>query len=486
MLKLIKERFRWILLMVISIVGFFLIFLVKQNNILMEDYSNKDFGIRQTQRVANQIRAQLYRAAFFCHLAQQETDATKKEELKDQCLGALEGGFGQLNTQNPFEKAKNVSEELDKFYHFAESDQPITTEMTQKLFEVLGAEESYQWQLSTANYQFLKDNFSNTNFLLKLAAIFILFISGLLAVLIFKKEKTDQALITAHEEIESQRSQLVQSGKMSALGEMASGIAHEINNPMAVIEGKSANIIKLLEKPEIDKPKIIQNAEKIISMSDRITKIVKGLRSFSRDGSKDPFQSSNVFNLIDETFELCQAKLKNRNVRLENKFTNKALKLNCRNVELSQVLLNLIHNATDAISNDNSKTEKWITVNVIESENWIEFQVTDSGKGIPLNIQQKLFQPFFTTKELGKGTGLGLSISRGIILSHKGEMGIDNECPNTRFYFKIPKDLPDYTNNAEATSNVTSAIIKDSDKDLEAHLTDKDKATTTNNKKSVA
>ena len=110
--------------------------------------------------------------------------------------------------------------------------------------------------------------------------------------------------------------------------------------------------------------------------------------------------------------------------------------LAARSVHIAQVLLNLLHNASDAVS---GTPDPWIWLEVIERNESVELRITDSGKGIPLLIQEKIFQPFFTTKDVGTGTGLGLSISMGIIRDHGGQLEIDNNCPNTCFVIRLPK-----------------------------------------------
>ena len=112
---------------------------------------------------------------------------------------------------------------------------------------------------------------------------------------------------------------------------------------------------------------------------------------------------------------------------------------------MSQVILNLLNNAFDAIEN---KDEKWVEVQTLQNKNWVEIRVSDCGHGIPKEIQDKILQPFFTTKEVGKGTGLGLSISKGIIESHGGDLTIDNEAKNTTFVARIPLEEASVLNAA--------------------------------------
>lgn len=245
--------------------------------------------------------------------------------------------------------------------------------------------------------------------------------------LFMERKKSDQLAITGN--------------KMAALGEMASGVAHEINSPLMVILNRAEQISKLVDKELLDKDKIKSSAEKITDMTTKIAKIIKGLRSFSRDGSRDPFLKTAVIDILNDTLELCKEKFSYESIKLDidNKIGD--FEVDCRQSQISQVLLNLISNAYDAIVPSPDK-DKWVRIELLDfSNDLVEISVTDSGKGIPAEIQDKLMQPFFTTKEIGKGTGLGLSICRGIVLSHGGEIFIDNTSPNTKFVVRLKKRL---------------------------------------------
>lgn len=231
--------------------------------------------------------------------------------------------------------------------------------------------------------------------------------------------------------------QLAQASRLSSLGAMAGGIAHEINNPVTIIMGMLKLVIKELtsDKP-INKEKITSTLEKARQYTERISKIVKGIRALSRDGSRDPFILSKVQDIIDNTFGLCEASIQTNSIQLSYDLEDPNLMLECRPVQISQVLLNLINNSLDAIG---EQKNPWIHIAVKKiNEEIVEFSVTDSGEGIPESIAIQLMQPFFTTKGAGKGTGLGLSISQEIIKAHYGEFALDRNFPNTRFYIQIP------------------------------------------------
>lgn len=239
-------------------------------------------------------------------------------------------------------------------------------------------------------------------------------------------------------EFKQQERIIIQSSKMVSLGEMSAGIAHEVNNPLSIVKMAAMQMKNQIERNEIDIVKLQKNTEKINNTIDRITKIVKGLSYFSKNSSHLEIKSEFVKTLIDEATSLCQERLKINGVDLKFSFPDnyEELKIECRLVEVSQVLLNLLNNAFDAIEN---LSEKWIEIKVINLKNKIQFQVEDSGRGISDDLATLILTPFFTTKGAGKGTGLGLSISQRIIQSHNGKFWIDQKAKHTCFVFELPK-----------------------------------------------
>ncbi len=231
---------------------------------------------------------------------------------------------------------------------------------------------------------------------------------------------------------------LTESSRLASLGEMAGGIAHEINNPLAIISGKSQRIRRLLlEGDSQNKETLMGDLNKIDQTIERIAKIIQGLRSFSRDGAKDDFSCYPVKDICENTLELCRSRFHNAGIELTLPDVDNKLHIECRPVQIEQVLLNLLNNAFDAVS---GLAVKWVKVSLTSSETDIELSVTDSGNGIPTSVQSKLMQPFFTTKPVGKGTGLGLSICKGIVESHGGQFTYDTSSKNTRFVVCLPKE----------------------------------------------
>ena len=240
-------------------------------------------------------------------------------------------------------------------------------------------------------------------------------------------------------EIRAKELKLLHTSKMSSLGEMSSGIAHEINNPLAIIHGKSHQIRRQIEKGNLEANELIKLTNDIDQTVLRISKIIKGLRSFSRDGDQDPFELRSVLSLFEDTISFCATRFKHHDIDLDVSGIPADLEIKCRPSQISQVLLNLLNNSFDATQ---SLTDRWIKVKAWEEPNQISISVTDSGHGIPEGIREKILEPFFTTKEVGKGTGLGLSISLGIIKSHGGTLEIDGNAENTRFLIHLPKPGP--------------------------------------------
>jgi C4-dicarboxylate-specific signal transduction histidine kinase len=229
---------------------------------------------------------------------------------------------------------------------------------------------------------------------------------------------------------------LIQASKMSTLGEMSSGIAHEINNPLAIISGKIYKTKMLLSEQGFDVQEIIKNLENIEKTNQRIVKIIQGLRSFSRDDSADPFVSRTVRSLVEETLTFCTSRFNGQNIKIEWEDISPEIQVDCRPSQIQQVLLNLLNNSYDAILN---QSEKWIRIKAYNEGSSVSIEIIDSGPGISPHVREKIFEPFFTTKPTGQGTGLGMSISHGIIKSHKGDLIVDEKNNNTCFRLTLPK-----------------------------------------------
>ena len=234
--------------------------------------------------------------------------------------------------------------------------------------------------------------------------------------------------------IKDQQARMISSAKLSSLGEMASGIAHEINNPLAIIKGKAYHILKKLEAGEVNVEFLSKEISKIEQNSLRIVKIIKGLRTFSRHGEGDPFQTVTFKSLLDDVLELCYERFKYQGVLLKTSGELET-EILCQETQFAQVLFNLINNAYDAVC---ILKDPWVEVNVQKSSETVKISITDSGDGIGSDIAEKIMQPFFTTKEVGVGTGLGLSISKGIVEMHNGKLYLDQNCANTRFIIELP------------------------------------------------
>lgn len=252
-----------------------------------------------------------------------------------------------------------------------------------------------------------------------------------------------EAWDSAQKELAHSRKQLVQSAKMSALGEMAGGVAHEINNPLAVIYSRARHIQRVLVATPPRPEQAMEFARIIETTADRIGNIVKGLKTFARSGEKDPFDAVCLTEVVSDTLALCAERFKLEGVEVRVSAISREHMIVGRAVQISQVLLNLLSNAFDAICHD---TEKWIRVEVEDRGASLRVRVTDSGKGIPAAVRDKVMQPFFTTKELGKGTGLGLSVSKGIVEEHGGTLWVDSQCDHTSFVM----DLPSLKNETKA------------------------------------
>ncbi|MFZ4402548.1 MAG: sensor histidine kinase [Pseudobdellovibrionaceae bacterium] len=251
---------------------------------------------------------------------------------------------------------------------------------------------------------------------------------------LFTRLKLSFGLIETLKKLKDSEQGRAESAKMAALGTMAGGVAHEINNPLSIIQGKASIVLRMTEQDKYDKAKFSASMEKIIETVTRIGKITKGLLMFSRNGDADPFLKARMDQIIENTIELCREKFKDAKTELVIEALPQ-VEVDCRETQISQVIFNLLGNGLDAVS---TLEEKWVKLSVSQNESSLSIVVTDSGTGIPDKVAAKMMTPFYTTKEVGKGTGLGLSISQGIATSHNGTLTYNNSTGRTQFVLSIP------------------------------------------------
>jgi PAS domain S-box-containing protein len=247
------------------------------------------------------------------------------------------------------------------------------------------------------------------------------------AVLFSFSDISDQ--VSARKELLLKRAQLVEASRLSKLGEMAGGIAHEINNPLTVMNCVAAQLEAASDTAAIEQSQARAFAAKIYKTVDDVT----------------------VGQMIGTVTDFLGDKIERKGATLEIGAHDAEARFKCRFVQVSQVLINLVNNALDAVL---ELDDRWIRIEIVDQGQTIKFRVVDSGKGISAELRERIMQPFFTTKPIGKGTGLGLSISQTIAEAHGGSLIIDSECPNTCFVLEIPK-IPKAANPAGASGSQT-------------------------------
>ncbi|MGC4038388.1 MAG: ATP-binding protein [Chitinophagaceae bacterium] len=261
------------------------------------------------------------------------------------------------------------------------------------------------------------------------------------------------------ESLKSTQSQLIQSEKMASLGQLTAGIAHEIQNPLNFVNNFGEINNELIEELQNSKNQsgaeqellsdIYHNNEKIVLHGKRADAIVKNMLQHSRS-SGGIKELTDINALADEYLRLAYHGVRSKNssfsVNLETDFDSSIEKINIIPQDIGRVLLNLYNNAFDAVNVKNNilqaegkKFEGVVSVETIKQSNKITISITDNGNGIPQNIIDKIFQPFFTTKPTGQGTGLGLSLSYDIIKAHCGEIKVTSmPIEGTEFTIELP------------------------------------------------
>ncbi len=223
-------------------------------------------------------------------------------------------------------------------------------------------------------------------------------------------------------ELQQAQSELIQAGKLAALGKLSAGLSHELNQPLAAIRSYSDNADTFLQRGELSSAKA--NLNNISELTDRMARIIRHLRTYA---SKDRIEAgpTNIIAAVREALALLQHRADREQIRIDNQLPRHEVVAHGGMVRLQQVFVNILTNAFDAVAD---RANKQVVITLAERDNMVIVDICDSGPGLTNSELERAFDPFFSTKEVGSGVGLGLSISYGIISQFGGHIEISN-CP---------------------------------------------------------
>jgi C4-dicarboxylate-specific signal transduction histidine kinase len=224
------------------------------------------------------------------------------------------------------------------------------------------------------------------------------------------------------QELRQKQEQLVQAGKLATLGELTTGVAHELNNPLNNIGLFVGNAVDLVELGETDKERLLREMERALQQVRKATEIITHLRTFGRAApfTRDPVALKQV---LTQALSLMQEQLRLRGIQVLADLGSEEPVVLGNALQLEQVFVNLLTNARDAVANSPLKL---VRVSVAVHSETVDITFSDSGPGVPPGLEHRIFDPFFTTKEVGQGTGLGLSITYGIIKDLGGTISVQS------------------------------------------------------------
>jgi PAS domain S-box-containing protein len=226
--------------------------------------------------------------------------------------------------------------------------------------------------------------------------------------------------------------------RIEALSNMAGGISHEISNPLAIMHLLAETLELQTETGEPLIPADVrQVCRQILENSNRAQAVLRGLKGLAQNGAKDPMKDVSIHSLVHDCVLLNRNRFDQHRIALAIRIPEELPPLHCRPAQIGQILTNLLSNAFDAVS-PSEIPDRWVCLSVFEDRAHIVFEVSDSGSGIPEEVQKNLMEPFFTTKQTGGGIGIGLSVSKAIAEDHGGSLVLATDSTATRFRLSLP------------------------------------------------
>ncbi len=248
--------------------------------------------------------------------------------------------------------------------------------------------------------------------------------------------ETTQEMERREQELRDKQEQLVQAGKLATLGELTTGVAHELNNPLNNIGLYLGNVIDRVELEDVDRAQIVRDLQSAQEQVRKASEIISHLRTFGRAATVS-FELLDVNDVIERALTLMHEQLRLRQIEVKLDLQRQPAIVSGNPIQIEQVFINLLTNARDAVEGSPRRVVE--IVSAYEGD-VIRITVGDSGPGIPAGLEQRIFDPFFTTKEVGAGTGLGLSITYGIIREHGGNVFVEaNAGGGACFVIELPR-----------------------------------------------
>jgi PAS domain S-box-containing protein len=233
----------------------------------------------------------------------------------------------------------------------------------------------------------------------------------------------------AEKELKEATLQLVQSEKLSSLGELTAGVAHELNQPLNGIKIISQSLLKDIERGQFDEGDLEQDLKDVVNQINKMAEIIDHMRIFTRRTDGVPQEKIDLNDIVEGAFMFLGQQLRNNNIEVQEDLGSYLPKVLGDPIRLEQVFLNLVSNARNAVEGDDKEKKIIEIITYADNTNGLSsvvIEVKDNGGGVPEHKRKKIFQPFFTTNEPGKGTGLGLSVSNKIIEEHQGRIELDS------------------------------------------------------------
>ena len=256
----------------------------------------------------------------------------------------------------------------------------------------------------------------------------------------------NEELNASKQRLEETTAQMIQSEKLSALGELTAGVSHELNQPLNGIKIVCQSLLRDIEKDRFDEEELADDLEDIVGQVNKMAEIIDHMRIYTRHTEGEIRETLDLKKVIEGPFKLLDQKLRNHNIAVIREFDSELPMIVGDPIRLEQVFLNLINNARNALD-ECGRDNKQIEIRTYKADDPLSdnghsavvAEVRDNGGGVPEDLKEKIFQPFFTTKESGKGTGLGLSVSHKIIEEHQGKIELESsEGEGTTFKVILP------------------------------------------------